>query len=232
NMNLFSTLTAKTLNELHLTFSREDRPRSATPSSIPATTGTGADPSFPSFRFGNPFFVAPNVDETMKRFQVKDNYSMVSGRHTIKAGGEWIHSNNVQVFRGFFVGRYLFASVPGFLRYASPAAPGGFGPFTVACANGVYVTAPAACPGGGAPVGGPLLFYLQSSSPDGIARDAAGASDISNEEIAFFVQDRWQPGNGLTLDYGLRWDAQTMPQTVDPKTTVFAPFIGDPRFPS
>ena len=63
-----------------------------------------------------------------KRFQVKDNLSIIAGRHTVKAGGEWIHTNNFQVFRGFFEGRYIFDSVSGFLRYASPAAPGGFGP--------------------------------------------------------------------------------------------------------
>ena len=95
-----------------------------------------------------------------------------------------------------------------------------------------YVTAPARCPAGTTTDGGPLLFYLQSSSPDGIARDAAGASDITNEEFSLFVQDKWQAGHGLTLDYGLRWDAQLMPETVDPKTTAFAPFLNDPRFPS
>jgi hypothetical protein len=229
NVNLFSTVTSNKLNELHVTYSRENRPRSATPSNVPADTGIGFAPSF---RFGNPFFLAPNVDELIKRFQVKDNVSIVMGKHQIKTGGEWLHTNNTQVFRGFFEGRYLFDSVPGFLRYASPAAPGGFGPFTVGCSDGSFVTAPATCPSGSTATGGPLLFYLQSSSPDGIARDAAGASDISNEEFALFVQDRWQPGHGLTLDYGLRWDAQLMPKTVDPKTTAFASFLNDPRFPS
>jgi hypothetical protein len=232
NLNLFSTLTANKLNEFHFTYSREDRPRSATPSSVPADTAIGADPALPTFRFGNPFFLAPNVDELVKRFQVKDNVSIVAGRHTLKAGAEWIHTNNFQVFRGFFEGRYIFDSVIGFLRYTSPAAAGGFGPFTVGCSNGSYVTAPAGCPAGSTPNGGPLLFYLQSSSPDGIARDAAGASDISNEEVALFIQDKWQAGNGLTVDVGLRWDGQKMPSTVDPKTTVFAPFLNNPRFPS
>jgi len=229
NLNLFSTLTANKLNEFHITYSREDRPRSATPSAVPADTGMGFGPSF---RFGNPFFLHPNVDELVKRFQVKDNFSIVQGRHTIKMGGEWLHTNNYQVFRGFFKGRYLFDSVPGFLRYASPAAPGGFGPYTVACSNGSYVTAPAPCPTGTTATGGPLLFYLQSSSPDGIARDAAGESDINNEEFSLFIQDRWQAGHGLTVDYGFRWDAQLMPDTVDPQTTAYADLIGDPRFPS
>jgi carboxypeptidase family protein len=229
NVNLFSTLTATRLNELHVTYSRESRPRSATSSSVPADTAMGFGTTF---RFGNPFFLAPNIDELVKRFQIKNNISLVSGAHTFKAGGEWQHTNNAQVFRGFFEGRYIFDSVAGFLRYASPAAPGGFGPFTVGCSNGAYVTAPASCPAGSRATGGPLLFYLQSSSPDGIARDAAGASDINNEELALFVQDKWQVGSGLTVNYGLRWDGQRMPKTVDPKTTAYARFLNDPRFPS
>src|SRR3989442_2118832 len=170
NVNLFSTVTTNKLNEVHITYSREDRPRIANPSLIPADTGIGFSPSF---RFGNPFFLQPNVDETVKRFQLKDNFSIVSGRHTIKTGGGWLHTNHTQIFRGLFSGRYLFDIVTGFLRYASPAGPGGFGPSTVACSNGTYVTSPGSCPAGSTPTGGPLLFYLQSSSPDGIARDEA-----------------------------------------------------------
>ena len=228
NINLFTTVTAARLNELHVTISRESRPRSSTPSSVPADTGIGFEPSF---RFGSPYFLATGVDEFVRRFQLKDNFTLVKGGHTIKTGAEWLHTNNFQVFRGFFEGRYLFDSVSGFLRYTSPAAPGGFGPNTIGCSNGVYVTAPAECPAGATP-GGPLLFYLQSTSPDGIARDAAGESDINNEEFSLFVQDKWQVGHGLTLDYGFRWDAQLMPDTVDPKTTAFAAFLNDPRFPS
>jgi len=229
NLNLFSTVSANKLNEFHVTYSRENRPRSAVPSSVPADTAMGFATTF---RFGNPFFLAPNVDEVVKRVQVKNNFSIVRGAHTIKTGGEWQHTNNLQVFRGFFEGRYIFDSVTGFLRYASPAAPGGFGPSTIGCSNGGYVTAPASCPAGTTASGGPLLLYLQSTSPDGIARDAAGASDISNEEFALFVQDRWLARGGVTVDYGFRWDAQRMPATVDPKTTAYAALLNDPRFPS
>jgi hypothetical protein len=229
NLNLFTTVTTNKLNEFHITYSREDRPRSATSSSVPADTAMGFGPTF---RFGNPFFLAPNVDELVKRFQIKDNFSIITGGHTIKTGGEWLHTNNFQVFRGFFEGRYIFEGVAGFLRYTSPAAAGGFGPYTVGCSGGVYVTAPTPCPAGTKTTGGPLYLYLQSSSPDGVARDAAGASDINNEEFALFIQDKWQAGHGLTLDLGLRWDAQVMPDTVDPATTAYGRFIGDPRFPS
>jgi hypothetical protein len=94
------------------------------------------------------------------------------------------------------------------------------------------VTAPASCPAGATASGGPLLFYLQGSSPDGIARDAAGESNINNEEIALFIQDKWQVTPRVTLDYGLRWDAQFMPETVDPKSTAYGFLLNDPRFPS
>jgi hypothetical protein len=229
NLNAFSTLGANKVNEFHVTYSRENRPRSAVTSNVTPDTGIGFEPSF---RFGHPYFLGPNVDELVQRYQVKDNVSIVRGKHTIKTGGEWIHTNNYQIFRGFFQGRYLFDSVTGFLRYASPAAPGGFGPYTVGCSSGGFVTAPAPCPAGSTASVSPLVFYLQSTSPDGIARDAAGESDINNEEFALFIQDKWQVGHGLTLDYGFRWDAQLMPDTVDPKTTAYAKFLNDPRFPS
>ena len=143
-----------------------------------------------------------------------------------------MHTLNDQVFRGFFTGRYLFDSVSSFLRYASPAAAGGFGPSTIGCSGGVYVTAPASCPPGTTTTGGPLLLYLQGAGRTGLATDAAGASTISNEEFGLFVQDQWQVEPGLTLNYGLRWDAQFMPDTVDPTTTAYGPFLNDPTFPS
>ncbi len=230
NLNLFSTVSATQFNEFHLTYSRENRPRNATPSNIPANTGISFAP--PTFQFGSPYFLEPSVDELIKRFQIKDNFSIVKGKHTIKVGGDWLHTNNTQVFRGFFTGRYLFDSVTGFLRYASPPAGGGYGPYTVGCSDGEYVTAPAPCPAGTTPTGGPLVFYLDSTSPDGVARDAAGASSINNNEFALFAQDKWQIRPNLTISYGLRWDAQYMPETIDPTTTAYAQFLNDPRFPS
>ena len=229
NLNWFTTLSPSTLNEAHFTYSRETRPRRAVDSNVPADTGMGF---VPSFRFGNPFFLEPNIDELIWRLQFKDNVSLVRGSHTVKAGGEWMHTLNDQVFRGFFQGRYLFDSVTGFLRYASPAAAGGFGPNAIGCSGGTYVTAPAACPAGTTATGGPLLFYLQGAGRTGPATDAAGASKITNDELSLFVQDKWHVRSNLTINYGLRWDAQLMPETVDPGTTAYAAFLNDPRFPS
>jgi hypothetical protein len=217
------------VNEAHFTYSRETRPRTAAGSGLTADTGMGFGPTF---RFGDPFFLQPGVDELIWRTQFKDNVSIVSGAHTFKVGGEWMHTMNDQVFRGFFTGRYIFNSVSGFLRYASPAAAGGFGPDTVGCSNGSFVTYPATCPVGSTTDGGPLLLYLQGAGRTGLATDAAGASTITNDEFSLFAQDSWQIRSNLTLNYGLRWDAQTMPDTVDPATTAFGHLLNDPTFPS
>src|SRR6266542_1674415 len=163
NINLFSTISATKLNEAHFSYTRELRPRSAITSNIPADTGAGGgfNPNELSFRFGNPFFLQQKIDELLWRADAKDNFSIISGNHTVKIGGEWLHTLNTQVFRGFFTGRYLFNTVAGFLRYASPAALGpGFGPNTGDCGDGTWtdLTAPT-CAGAFTP----LLLFLQAA---------------------------------------------------------------------
>ena len=236
NVNLFSTFSPTTVNEGHFTYSRESRPRSAVASNVPADTAMGFATTF---RFGNPFFLQPNVDELIWRTQLKNNLSIVSGRHTMKFGGEWLHTLNDQVFRGFFTGRYIFDSVAGFLRYASPTALGGFGPTVGECVNAAgnvvtWITRPAqTCPAGTS-VGGPLLLYLQDGTPTGIQGvPPPGASRIKNEDYALFAQDKWQLRPNFTLNYGLRWEAQIFPKPViPPAQTAYGALLSDPRFPS
>ncbi len=238
NVNLFSSLSTTKVNEAHFTYLREVRPRVAVSSNVPADTGMGFAPSF---RFGKPFFLGPNVDETFWRSQIKDNFSIVWRKHTVKFGGDWIHSLNDQVFRGFFLGRYLFDSVAGFLRYASPAAAGGFGPSVGECLTPAFaftgwVTTAApfsqTCAAGSS-VGGPMLLYLQGADRAGVATDATGASNISNEEFGLFVQDTWQIRSNFSLTYGLRWEAQLFPDPITPPSqTAYGSFLANPAFPS
>ena len=90
----------------------------------------------------------------------------------------------------------------------------------VVCANGAFVAVSGACPAGSTSTGGPLIFYLQHAASSGPTTDATGASDIANEDYALFIQDKWQIRPNFTLNYGLRWEAQILPEmTIAPSQT-------------
>jgi hypothetical protein len=222
NTNWFTTLSNTMLNEAHFTYARENRPRNTiNPTSIPDTAmGFGT-----TFRFGQPFFLEPNVDEIFWRTDIRDNLSLIHGKHTFKFGGEWLHSDNAQVFRGFFTGRYIFDSVTGFMHYVTQ------GPTYRECSNGTTVVG--ACPAG-TTVAGPLLLYLQHGpATKGETFDQSGASDIKNEDFSLFIQDSWKLFRNFTLNYGLRWDAQHFPDpTIPPSKTSYGGDLANPQFPS
>ncbi|HWY43635.1 MAG TPA: TonB-dependent receptor [Candidatus Sulfotelmatobacter sp.] len=237
NMNYFTTFSSNKLNEAHFSYQREVRPRSATQSKIPADTAMGFGTTF---RFGNPFFLEPNVDETIWRTQLRDSFSLIHGKHNFKFGGDWLHTNNSQTFRGFFTGRYIFDSVSGFLHYASPDAAGGFGPTVGECLNNTtgaftgWITQDRGetCAANSS-VGGPLIFYLQDGVPTGLVNIPPGASSINNEDYALFAQDKWQILPNLSLSYGLRWEAQIFPGVITPPSqTAYGEFLSNPLFPS
>jgi hypothetical protein len=224
NFNLVSTLSDRALNEAHVTYGYETRPRSAINGTAVPDTAIGF---FPSFRFGQPFFLGPGASESFYHLDFKDNFTLTRGKHSFKFGGEFLYSHNVQIFDGFALGRYIFGDVVGFLHYASPASKGiAYGPGVQSCGGVVYSTA---CTGGS-----PLFLYLQDAgTKSGETVQQAGYSSIANKEPGLYAQDTWKATNRLVINYGLRWDAQFFPQMViAPSATEYAQNLSNPLFPS
>ncbi len=228
NTNWFSTLSSTKLNEAHFTYARENRPRNATdPTAVPDTNiGSANSPTAFAFRFGQPFFLEPTIDEVFWRTDVRDNFTVVHGKHTLKVGGEWLHSNNTQIFRGFFKGLYFFDNAVGFMHYVKD------GPTVQECSDGTFAVPPATCAAGS--TGGPLFLFLQHGpATQGETFDQSGFSSINNEEFAFFVQDTWKVTRNLTVNLGLRWEAQHFPDPVTPPAqTAYGQYLSNPNFPS
>lgn len=227
--SVISNLSGSILNELRFQYAYEERPR---PYDGPTFTGT--DRPFPDtafdfgrgYRFGMPFFIPVIYDD--ERIQINNNLSWLRGAHSFKAGFEYNRTEAAQTFIGFANGRFIFSSTDGFLNYVQ-------NPDYVECSDGSS-SPNGACPAG-TEITGPVLLYLQLAGVDGLTPEQAGTQTITQEEPAVFFQDSWQPTANLTVQYGLRWEAQLQPDPITPAGEVFyAPFIGTTRggqaFPS
>ena len=217
--SLISTVSSSTLNELRLQYAKENRPRPYEGPIVPSTGRPLPDTAFDfgnGYRFGMPFFIP--VDYYDERYQLNDNLSLLRGNHTFKIGVEYNDASAVQTFRGFANGRYIFGSTDGFLNFAR-------NPNYVECSNGSSSEV-GVCPAG-TDIVGPVLLYLQQAGVGGRTVDEAGTQSIDTREPAVFFQDQWQPTASLTVQYGLRWEAQIQPDPITPASEVFfAPFIG------
>jgi hypothetical protein len=221
NGSLSSVFSSSLSNEFRFQWAREDRPR---PYEGPINPSTGRP--FPDtdidfvgqYRIGMPFFI-PLHTAYDYRLQVLDNVSLLRGNHLIKFGAEWNRTGVNQTFLGFANGRMAFGSVNGFLNYVAN------GNLYVECSDGSSNTT-GACPVG-ATITGPVILYLQQAGVPPLSVEDAGTQNIIQHELAVFLQDSWKPDRKLTLNYGLRWEAQIEPSLITPIDQLFyAPFIG------
>jgi hypothetical protein len=220
NGSLTSLFSSSLSNEFRFQWAREARPR---PYDGPVNPSTGRP--FPDtdidfggqYRIGMPFFI-PVADHDV-RFQVLDNVSLVRGNHLFKLGAEWNRTATTQTFLGFGNGRMAFGSVNGFLNYVAN------GPSYVECSDGSSSTT-GACPVG-TDITGPVVLYLQQAGVPPLSLEESGTQTITQHDLALFLQDSWKPQSNLTLNYGLRWEAQIEPSLITPIDQLFyAPFIG------
>ena len=191
---LTSFLSPTTINEFRGQYSKENRPRLANELSplIQAVYGN----------FGTVNFLP--TTESDYRVQFGDNLTMIRGSHTWKVGGEYnfVKASQVFAFRQF--GQFSFsglgtdaASVISVLRVLSVG-----GNSTTANANGTV---------SGAGVVDPVHRFDDNRVR--YARNIGnGLLTLSSPQYAAYGQDSWRVRSNLTINFGLRWEAQMMPE--------------------
>ena len=226
NGSLTSLFSSALSNEFRFQWAREDRPRPYEGAINPLTSRPFPDTDigflgpdgFAGYRMGMPFFIPLHTAYDF-RFQVLDNISLLKGNHLFKFGAEWNRTGVNQTFLGFANGRMAFTSVNGFLNYVANAG-------YVECSDGTTSTT-GSCADPTATITGPIALYLQQAGVGGLTVEQAGTQTIIQHELAAFLQDSWKPRPNLTVNYGLRWEAQIEPSLITPKADLFyAPFIG------
>jgi len=192
-----STLSSNKVNEVRFGYSRYRTSFDSLNASFdPATLGPNFNLNtgklgLPEMDFGGVFenlgasgFSIPR-GRTSQSFQILDNFTWVSGRHTIKFGGEYrraaIDSFNDNLERGilsFSADPTSLTLCPG--RPSDPAECGDSGAVTLA------------------------NFYLGNTFP---LIDAGNTHrNTFNNGLSFFAQDDFRVRSNFTLNLGLRWE--------------------------
>jgi hypothetical protein len=130
------------------------------------------------------------VVRTETRYEWTDSLNIVAGAHTFKFGGDYASVNIPSaVFELNFAGLYNFGGLAATNLAAFPTV-GGLAPpdFTAVQQYGL---------------GLPTNYIQGFGNP---------VSRISNKPLAWFVQDSWQIGKRVTLNYGIRYDYELTQQ--------------------
>ena len=150
------------------------------------------------------------------RWQMADTLSKIIGRHTIKTGVDvnLIHDYLANLFQGG--GVYSYAALSN--QCKNPANQG-----VIACTGANAVTGTEAAFANwvqdvyGVNNGRHWSSFQQVNDP--ITK--IGADDVWSKDVAGFVEDNWKVNNSLTVNAGVRYDLQMVPQPPRPYTTSY-----------
>jgi hypothetical protein len=126
------------------------------------------------------------------RFQLSDNVSFISGKHTLKFGADFNNIDDENQLNLFFPARVIFPSLPAFISPSPTPVV-----FWWGLENGTTTRSPLPVP-------------FTKDIPDELAPLAR--TSVEHNSYGFFAQDEWKATQKLTLTLGLRYDFETYPE--------------------
>jgi hypothetical protein len=151
------------------------------PNSFPTTfpdLGLTNELIFPDLADGVNFNVPQSTH--LNRYQLEDNFTWVSGKHTFHFGGQYEYSNVFGEINVFGSGSIILTSDFGFANLDGQPGP----------PNDLDI---------------PIAAAIKSAAPI----QPVPIPHISNSYIGLYAQDDWRVTHNLTLNLGLRWDFDT-----------------------
>jgi len=130
--------------------------------------------------FGNPTSSPFQIND--KYLEWTDNFSWVTGKHSLRFGGEYRYDEFPQLGNEFPRGQFYFDSQ--FTNTVTPTSA------TAATQGGGYTGAD----------------FMLGDSYDGIIAVALASADFRASEFAAYLDDTWRVRRNLTITYGLRWE--------------------------
>lgn len=190
NMRLNTTFSPSVINEARFQYSRDLEQQLAQPAAPgEPTTANGFSPSVAigggGFTFGKPNFLDRLAYPDERRTQVADTVTIIEGKHTVKFGGDYNHVSDLldNLFQN--AGVYNYNNLTDFLSDLAFPATGGCFVGTTTTRTKCYTS------------------FAQGFGPT--------AFKFRTHDYNFFAQDDYRVNQRLTLNFGLRYELQQLP---------------------
>ena len=212
-LRLSSTLSPTLLNEARFQYGRDFERQIAPPPAPgePTTAPGGASPSVGitgGFTSGKPTFLDRRAFPDEKRWQYADTMTVTRGNHTVKFGADINYVTDVNDNLFTEAGSYFYTTINDFIV-----------DHTNFTSNGALRTAGRLCS---------TSTRLAGQCYSGTYNQGFGPPrfEFATTDYNFFFQDDWRVSPRLTLNLGLRYEYQKMPEPQIPN----AAFDADPQF--
>lgn len=207
-VRLNSTFGPTVVNEFRSKVGVEDNYQFSTPP-LPGEPTTGPGGRSPSvaitggLTFGKPNFLERTHNPLEKNYQFVDNVTLTQGNHTIKFGGDFLRTNDVLDNLFQEGGVYSYSNINDFIV-----------DYTNWTSNGALRAAGRVCSTSTRLAG--RCYTNNFAQGFGQPR-----FEFNTTDLAYYVQDDWRWSPRLTVNLGLRYEVQLMPD----------PQIPNPIFP-